>query len=380
MSRFMGVLRKYSELMRIEPPSTDRLGLIDALRGIACMAVVFCHFHGSAFNSVFDAYLPAWMNQAAPMGKLGVQIFFVLSGFSIAYSLRRIHLDLRFVGRFLMRRSIRLDPLYLFCLILSIVIAHLSNAFLTDRIAPVMGLGDFVIHVFYLQGILERTHFFPVTWTLCIEFQFYFLLILLFWCCARCSVSSSAAVFLLGIISLCVAFLPLHMPIPGLIFEYFYMFAFGVLIAHALFLSARWFWFLALAIISACALVLSSADHFSILGGAVALLTSLFIAVAGVAGCLGRWLCHPILIYLGRISYSLYLVHTLLGFRIMNVGYRLTGESLLSAALWTVVALALTLGVSHVLFLLIEQPSMRLAARLKKPLPLSQPVLYAPQS
>ena len=45
-------------------------------------------------------------------GHLGVEVFFVLSGFVITHALRPLRMCPSVVGRFVLRRSIRLDPAY----------------------------------------------------------------------------------------------------------------------------------------------------------------------------------------------------------------------------------------------------------------------------
>ena len=56
--------------------------------------------------------VPAPLETALKLGFVGVDIFFVLSGFVIAYSVREARITPRFLGRFALRRSIRLDPPY----------------------------------------------------------------------------------------------------------------------------------------------------------------------------------------------------------------------------------------------------------------------------
>jgi peptidoglycan/LPS O-acetylase OafA/YrhL len=68
---------------------TKRLGQVpglDGLRGIAVLVVVL--FHTAALANVFTSKITtvgafSWVNDAAAGGFLGVDIFFVLSGFLI---------------------------------------------------------------------------------------------------------------------------------------------------------------------------------------------------------------------------------------------------------------------------------------------------------
>src|ERR1700750_1411309 len=88
-----------------------RLGAIDGLRGIAALAVA-C-FHLNSHNVLFAH------------GWAGVEVFFVISGFIVPWSLDGAHYKIGLYGRFLLRRIVRLDPPYLamVCVILALAFA-----------------------------------------------------------------------------------------------------------------------------------------------------------------------------------------------------------------------------------------------------------------
>lgn len=102
-----------------------RINGIDFLRGIAALAV--CWFHLSGHYWVSEGALKA----SGQFGFLGVDVFFVVSGFVIPYSLYRAGYRLRNYPTFLLKRITRLDPPY----IASIVFVLLS----TFTIAAVKG-------------------------------------------------------------------------------------------------------------------------------------------------------------------------------------------------------------------------------------------------
>src|SRR5690242_16591348 len=83
----------------------QRIPLIDGLRGIAAMAVVFYHFQDRL-------KLGGWLGALFDRGNAGVGLFFVLSGFVIAMSIGSEPVGPSFIGRFALRRSLRLDPPY----------------------------------------------------------------------------------------------------------------------------------------------------------------------------------------------------------------------------------------------------------------------------
>ena len=78
---------------------------------VAALAVVFYHVQG-ALNRGDQAWFPDSMRQLAGGGHFGVNVFFVLSGFVIARSVRDGSMTPAYLGRFTLRRSVRLDPPY----------------------------------------------------------------------------------------------------------------------------------------------------------------------------------------------------------------------------------------------------------------------------
>ncbi|RYG56101.1 acyltransferase, partial [bacterium] len=102
-------------------PKTSRFHFIDALRGLAAASVVLHHlFVASVMATVYEAASPWLVRVLFQAGAHGVEIFFVLSGFVIAHSLRNNGLSLGDLGRFIVRRQVRLDPPYWAALVLGL--------------------------------------------------------------------------------------------------------------------------------------------------------------------------------------------------------------------------------------------------------------------
>jgi peptidoglycan/LPS O-acetylase OafA/YrhL len=66
------------------PPETRPIGILQAGRALAALAVVV--LHARAATATFVAPVPSWFDAAAAQGYLGVDFFFVLSGFIIYYT------------------------------------------------------------------------------------------------------------------------------------------------------------------------------------------------------------------------------------------------------------------------------------------------------
>lgn len=129
---------------------------IDGLRGLAIISVILCHLAThKEFNITVD-------------GSIGVQVFFILSGFLITTLLLKEWVIFGKVSykKFYIRRSLRILPvayLYIFTLIILNLIFHFGLSF-ENTITTIFYLKNFP-----LANTAETGHF----WTLSVEEQFY---------------------------------------------------------------------------------------------------------------------------------------------------------------------------------------------------------------
>jgi peptidoglycan/LPS O-acetylase OafA/YrhL len=96
-------------------PSESRLPVLDGVRGVAILLVMVHHFGYGASASTFIGRL---LLVLCKHGELGVDLFFVLSGFLITRILFRTRLEPNYFRNFYARRSLRIFPLYYAYLIL----------------------------------------------------------------------------------------------------------------------------------------------------------------------------------------------------------------------------------------------------------------------
>jgi peptidoglycan/LPS O-acetylase OafA/YrhL len=94
------------------------------------------------------------------------------------------------------------------------------------------------------------------------------------------------------------------------------------------------------------------------------LLISLMFLFAVETGGMKKWLDAPLLRYLGNISYSLYLMHAVVGIRLLKL---LVHPQSSASYTWFMFAVGLLVSIaaSDLLFRFIERPSMNLSHRLK---------------
>ncbi len=149
----------------------QRIGVINALRASAAIFVAWGHFVAGQGK---------YLSLSGKYGYLGVDIFFVISGFVIPWSLYRSRYALRDYPRFLLKRNVRLYPPYL----ASIAVTVLATNFI---MAPVLHLPrltittqSLLLHFVYLNDLAHVPWINVVYWTLAIEFQWYLLVGLMF--------------------------------------------------------------------------------------------------------------------------------------------------------------------------------------------------------
>ncbi|HEV8051978.1 MAG TPA: acyltransferase, partial [Parachlamydiaceae bacterium] len=155
-----------------------RFEFLDGLRGIAALLVTCLHFHTLIVERT-PADFPLVFEHLFKNGNFGVQIFFVLSGFVIAYSIRNEIITSSFIMRFFLRRSMRLDPPYWITLIILTGLIVLGSLISSHGSTYVPSLKEFTLNAFYLPGFFGVDYILPVAWTLCLEFQFYIFFVLL---------------------------------------------------------------------------------------------------------------------------------------------------------------------------------------------------------
>jgi peptidoglycan/LPS O-acetylase OafA/YrhL len=165
------------------PSNGARIVELDALRGIAVAAVIGYHYI-SEVGATEQTPLIGMLTPLFRSGWLGVDLFFVLSGFLIGSILFEHAGKPNFFQTFYIRRAARLMPLYflvvgLYFLTSSLVATYGSAAAsnLLDGRSPL----PWWSYVLYLQNIMQASSqsfgspWLVPTWSLAVEEQFYIL-------------------------------------------------------------------------------------------------------------------------------------------------------------------------------------------------------------
>lgn len=335
--------------MNTAKAGTGRLPLIEYLRGLAALAVAWFHMT----NQYADR---SWVRASGSFGWLGVEVFFVISGFVIPLSIASSYssYSAALFPRFLTRRLLRLEPPYLLSVALTLILWKVSSLVPGFRgTPPAWETGQALAHLLYLVPLTNYGWFQPVYWSLAWEFVFYISMGLLFTTLGRRERSTSwylIATVLIGAVAL------------GSLSELTLLFVIGIAVYRATLFERehphRW------------------ASGFIVLAAASAIARSNpYIAGAGLAtGAAIHFYkrlafegpLHRSLMALGGLSYSLYLIHVPIGGRMVNIGRRFMQGSAAELIL-SLTALGGALTCAWMFHRFVEVPSVSFARRATAP-------------
>jgi peptidoglycan/LPS O-acetylase OafA/YrhL len=141
----------------------NRFYILDLMRFLAAVAVVFYHY-----SVYFDASA-ATLVELSKYGYLGVDFFFLLSGFVIMASAQN-----RTPFAFAFARALRIYPAFIVCLLVTVAISYWAG----DAVIPAKNI---ILNATILNDYLSVANIDGVYWTLQAELKFYgcvFLLLL----------------------------------------------------------------------------------------------------------------------------------------------------------------------------------------------------------
>lgn len=319
--------------------SSKYLPQLDYIRAIASLAV--CVFHLACGNENL-LHAQGILYHIAKYGWLGVEMFFVLSGFVICWSIPANYSLLKY-GNFLTRRLVRIEPPYLISIVLVIIVGYMS-AYVRNESFEVSFLNLFY-HLGYLNNLGFGEYLNVVYWTLGIEFQFYILIGLLFPLLLN-SIQWSLA----GLIG--ISFLALFDWPFSLILEFTPFFAMGML--AFLFMQGHIGKNVFLIVLIILSIIL-----FIALGGlklTAALITVGIICVSAKT--------NVVIQFFSKISYSLYLIHVPIGGKVINLGLRkITAQNIVESFLLFLVAFAISIVCAYLFYLIAEKPFIQLSKK-----------------
>ena len=341
-----------------------RLVFIDALRGIAAVAVVFCHLPVSAGHDGIQRLVGLGGMQALHALRTGVDIFFVISGFVIVHSMREMVLNGRALGRFAVRRQLRLDPPYYVAVAGMLVLLALKGHVPGARHGGLPGLATVVANLLYVHRILGYPEIFSIAWTLCIEIQFYLAFALLMGACQwkrKVGAPRGLSIGVLALTGLASLWCSPNATEQTWMASYWCFFVAGALAWFTVYRhTPAWVLF------AYCgAMVAADAGYHFGLPVLVGVAVALAVYGVGRAGRLATAGGGPVLQFFGRVSYSLYLLHWLLKPVTMDMGLHLTGQRPIWVVFWSAATVGLSIAAAQLMYVWVEAPSKRFASHFK---------------
>lgn len=290
----------------------SRMPLIDALKAISCLLIASHHL--SLYGPMADfAYplIPGLIDWLREHGRIAVQVFFVIAGFLSAKKLAPYGISLVTDPiHVIKQRYIRLIIPYLAALTFAIGCAALARVWMIhDSIPNTPNLFQLLAHIFLLHDLLNQEVLSAGIWFVAIDFQLFALVVALLWLTSRieCRFPKLNLIQPIMIIGLTVASL--------LVFNrdsywdetavyFFGSYGLGILIYWASHQQSPFLWFALLSILVITALLVDFRSRIAVAG-----VIMLILGFAKLYGALGSRFAPNFLIYLGRISYSIFLIH-----------------------------------------------------------------------
>jgi hypothetical protein len=305
---------------------------------MVCIFHLVCFTPNEINNTVYNIFFE---------GRRGVEIFFVISGIVIPLSMFKAGYTIKNFSFFLKKRIVRIEPPYLVALVLSILVELIRHFLLGRDFLVEVSLQNVLLHIGYLVPFVETSAWFNgVFWTLAIEFQFYLFMAL------------SVPLLFSGKILNRILFYSILLIISFLIrddqlFPYWSpLFGVGILYValKTSIVSIKEFTIVLLLFLAVIAIQISIIDAF--IGILVVLLVEFF---GGHKNSIGK--------FLGKISYSLYLVHLPITYKITYELLKTTQNSFYSFC-FILLGILLSILIALIFYKLVEEPAKKWAKNL----------------
>lgn len=319
-------------------PVGERLRTLDAFRGLAILGVLLYHYGWawSAPTNLYGYVHRYWSGLG--LGRLGVQFFFMVSGFVILMTLERCAT----LGAFARRRFARLYPAFFVACLGSFALMHAVGPVELHSAPRDLLFGLALVPPTWFEGRFVD----PAFWSLTVEAQFYGVVGVAYFASRRriaagwsCALLAMLGAWTIWPVARSALSLASHVA--------FFTAGMAFYRAYQGYVDARWLAAGAALAYAVTCRAFSLPEH-----ALVAAMVSGFLGVDRPAG--GRGLL-GVLVWLGTISYSLYLIHQNLGLILIRAGTRAGLPDLAAAALATALCLMLATALARG----VEMPARR---------------------
>jgi peptidoglycan/LPS O-acetylase OafA/YrhL len=299
-----------------------RVPEVDLLRFLSAISVMIFHYTFSGFHGGVQTQMPyAWLDPISRYGYLGVECFFMISGFVIFMSAKNVT-----ISAFATARFARIFPaLWICCTITFVCMLFASDA----HSGLHASVSDYLKNLLLLNKLFSSAFIDGSYWSLCYEIQFYFF-VAIFVLLRRMDLYPKFLVFWL-----CISIAELIFPrgrLASVIMSDYSAYFIGGSLAYLIWstgLTRHLAGLYAASWIVATCQCLRRLDHMSIVHGnaqfspaiIMVIVAAFFLIMLGVA--LKNKTSHEskIVLILGGITYPLYLLHQAIGLVIFNNFY-----------------------------------------------------------
>lgn len=380
-----------------------RLSQLDGIRGVAVAAVIFNHLAGFPGLGMPRNAILSVVYRTADVGWLGVDIFFVLSGFLITNIILNERTERDFWKDFYLRRAFRILPAFTVVFAVTLIAAHLfvpsihiSTSYV---VAALCFMANWTVVNFNEMPLLGHL------WSLAVEEQFYFL-----WpqAAKRLKIGTLLKLALMlaagsELVRISLALLHVN---PYIVYKITPSRIDGLSIGAALaagsvlpevrsWLNRRW---RQIAIVAAVLVPLAffalhgSLFMFNAWSHVLAIPPTIVLVAALIHGSsqqalplpLASFLGNPVLTYLGRRSYALYLIHVPIAIQVedsrLHGSLSLLPRGIVVNLLLAISVIAVSLVLTELSWHLIENPFQSLRRALMRQRPAQEDATPHPES
>jgi peptidoglycan/LPS O-acetylase OafA/YrhL len=343
----------------------NRLPSIDAIKVVASQLIIWHHlaFYGPMSDVVYP-HAPLLIDWLYDNARIAVQAFLVIGGFlaarTLVPSLGEAWTDIGRLNMFslIWRRYVRLVRPYLAALLIAMLAAALARQLIQHPATPqAPSHQQLVAHIFMLQDVVDVEALSAGVWYVAIDFQLYALLVLLLWFARKLAgftgmqASRLVLVMCLGLTGASLLWLNRN---PGL--DEWAPYFFG---AYGLGILAQWAsqqpykgrWVVLLAVLVLAALALEWRSRTLVAG-----ITALLLVLSAGNTLVSSWLDIKPVAALGRISYSVFLIHYPVCLVVGALIYRLWPSSVAINLFGMFAAWLLSLAAGFILYRTVENP------------------------
>ena len=291
--------------------SASRLPLIDGLKGLACCLIVWHHlaFYGP-MSEVARPLAPWLIDALAEYARMAVQLFLVIGGFLNTRSLAPrgtsvIDAPWSRIGK----RYLRLATPYVVALTTGLIAAMLARPWLPGPLVPdAPHESQLLAHGLFIQDLVGSEALSAGVWYVAIDFQLFAATVLLLFVARRWTTKPALAAFwmVLAVAGGSLVWFNRHPELDPTALYFFGAYGLGILACWGATSQRPWHWMAGIAVLGGVALAIDFRARI-----AIALVAALVLLWSQARYGSGWTPSRPLALLggLGRISYSVFLIH-----------------------------------------------------------------------